>query len=62
MFSPTQVAPWNAGKIPLLCCHPASAGHGVNLQKGWHIAVWFGLTFSEELYQQANARLHRTGQ
>ena len=62
VFSPTQVAPWNAGKIPLLCCHPASAGHGVNLQKGGHIAVWFGLTFSEELYQQANARLHRTGQ
>ena len=62
VFSPMQVAPWNAGKIPLLCCHPASAGHGVNLQKGGHIAVWFGLTFSEELYQQANARLHRTGQ
>jgi SNF2 family DNA or RNA helicase len=53
---------WNAGDIPMLLCHPASAGHGLNLQEGGHIAVWYGLTWSLELYQQANARLHRQGQ
>lgn len=53
---------WNRGEIPLLLCHPASAGHGLNLQFGGHIIVWFGLTWSLELYQQANARLHRMGQ
>lgn len=53
---------WNAGQIPMLLCHPASAGHGLNLQEGGHIAVWYGLTWSLELYQQANARLHRQGQ
>lgn len=53
---------WNAGEIPMLLCHPASAGHGLNLQEGGHIAVWYGLTWSLELYQQANARLHRQGQ
>ena len=53
---------WNAGEIPLLLCHPASAGHGLNLQQGGHIAVWFGLPWSLELYQQANDRLHRMGQ
>lgn len=53
---------WNAGKIPLLLVHPASAGHGLNLQHGGHIVVWFGLTWSLELYQQANKRLHRPGQ
>lgn len=53
---------WNAGQIPMLLCHPASAGHGLNLQEGGHIAVWFGLNWSLELYQQANARLHRQGQ
>lgn len=53
---------WNAGKIPMLLCHPASAGHGLNLQHGGHIIVWFGLTWSLELYQQANARLPRPGQ
>jgi len=42
--------------------HPASAGHGLNLQAGGHIIVWFGQTWSLELYQQANARLHRQGQ
>ena len=53
---------WNAGQIPMLLCHPASAGHGLNLQEGGHLAVWYGLTWSLELYQQANARLHRQGQ
>ena len=53
---------WNAGKIPMLLCHPASCGHGLNLQMGGHRAVWFGLTWSLELYQQANARLPRPGQ
>lgn len=53
---------WNAGEIPLLLAHPASAGHGLNLQKGGNIIVWFGLNWSLELYQQFNARLHRQGQ
>lgn len=56
------ISRWNSGKIPMLLCHPASAGHGLNLQEGGHIAVWFGLNWSLELYQQANARLHRQGQ
>lgn len=53
---------WNNGKIDMLLLHPSSAGHGLNLQAGGHIIVWFGLTWSLELYQQANARLHRQGQ
>lgn len=57
-----QIERWNRGKIPLLLAHPASAGHGLNLQAGGSIIVWFGLTWSLELYQQANARLHRQGQ
>lgn len=56
------ISRWNAGKIEMLLCHPASAGHGLNLQEGGHIAVWFGLTWNLELYQQANARLYRQGQ
>lgn len=56
------ISRWNAGQIPMLLCHPASAGHGLNLQEGGHIAVWFGLTWNLELYQQANARLYRQGQ
>ena len=60
--SPGAIEAWNRGEIPVLLCHPASAGHGLNLQFGGHIAVWFGLTWSLELYQQANARLHRMGQ
>ena len=56
------ISRWNAGQIPMLLCHPASAGHGLNLQEGGHIIVWFGLPWSLELYQQANARLHRMGQ
>lgn len=53
---------WNNGEVPLLLAHPASAGHGLNLQDGGHIIVWFGLNWSLELYQQANARLDRQGQ
>ncbi len=53
---------WNAGEIPLLLLHPASAGHGLNMQKGGHILVWYSLPWSLELYEQANARLYRTGQ
>jgi len=57
-----DIKKWNEGKIPILLIHPASAGHGLNLQYGGNIIVWFGLTWSLELYQQANARLHRQGQ
>lgn len=57
-----DISDWNDGKIPLLLAHPASAGHGLNLQAGGNIIVWFGLTWSLELYQQANARLYRQGQ
>ena len=57
-----DIRDWNAGRIPLLLAHPASAGHGLNLQQGGHRIVWFGLPWSLELYQQANARLHRQGQ
>lgn len=53
---------WNAGEIPMLLCHPASAGHGLNLQAGGHIIVWYSPIWDLELYQQANARLHRMGQ
>lgn len=59
---PGAIADWKAGKIKLLLAHPASAGHGLNLQSGGHISVWFGLTTSLELYQQALKRLHRQGQ
>lgn len=57
-----DIREWNAGKIPLLFVHPASAGHGLNLQYGGNIAVWYSLTWSLELYEQANKRLHRSGQ
>lgn len=57
-----DIAEWNNGDIQMLLAHPASAGHGLNLQAGGNIIVWFGLTWSLELYQQANARLHRQGQ
>jgi SNF2 family DNA or RNA helicase len=53
---------WNAGKIPVALAHPASIGHGLNLQEGGHITIWYGLTWSLELYQQANERLNRPGQ
>lgn len=53
---------WNKGEFEMLLVHPASAGHGLNIQYGGHIIIWFGLTWSLELYEQANARLHRQGQ
>jgi SNF2 family DNA or RNA helicase len=57
-----DIAKWNRGEISMLLAHPASAGHGLNLQAGGSIIVWFGLPWSLELYEQANARLHRQGQ
>ena len=57
-----DIKDWNDEKIPMLLAHPASVGYGLNLQKGGHTVVWYGLTWSLELYQQANARLHRQGQ
>lgn len=59
---PQDFADWNAGKISVALIHPASAGHGLNLQQGGSILIWFGLTWSLELYQQTNARLWRQGQ
>lgn len=53
---------WNKGEMPVALIHPASAGHGLNLQQGGSTIVWFGLTWSLELYQQLNARLYRQGQ
>ena len=60
--SSEDIARWNQGEIPVLLCHPASVGYGLNLQDGGHVIVWYGLTWSLELYQQANARLFRQGQ
>jgi SNF2 family DNA or RNA helicase len=57
-----DIAAWNAGTIPVGLIHPASAGHGLNLQSGGSTLIWFGLTWSLELYQQTNARLWRQGQ
>ena len=57
-----HVTDWNEGKIKVLMMHPASGGHGLNLQAGGNIIVWFGPTWALELYQQLNARLHRQGQ
>lgn len=57
-----DIADWNAGRIPIAVIHPASAGHGLNLQSGGNTLIWFGLTWSLELYQQTNARLWRQGQ
>ena len=57
-----DITDWNAGTIPAAVIHPASAGHGLNLQQGGSTLVWFGLTWSLELYQQTNARLWRQGQ
>ena len=56
------IARWNSGQVPLLCLHPQSAGHGLNLQQGGSLIAWFGLPWSLEYYQQANARLYRQGQ
>ena len=60
--SESDIHEWNKGNITVALLHPASAGHGLNLQKGGHHLVWFGLTWSLELYQQTNARLWRQGQ
>lgn len=60
--SSRDISEWNSGKIPVALIHPASAGHGLNLQNGGSTLVWFGLTWSLELYQQTNARLWRQGQ
>ena len=57
-----SIRKWNAGEIPVALIHPASAGHGLNLQGGGNTLVWFGLTWSLELYQQTVARLWRQGQ
>ena len=58
---PAEIDAWNRGEIPILLAHPAGAGHGLNLQTGGNHIVWFGLTWSLELYQQANARIYRQG-
>lgn len=60
--SSKDITDWNSGKIPVAVIHPASAGHGLNLQTGGSTLIWFGLTWSLELYQQTNARLWRQGQ
>lgn len=60
--SSKDISDWNAGESPVALIHPASAGHGLNLQEGGSTLVWFGLTWSLELYQQTNARLWRQGQ
>ena len=60
--SSKDITDWNHGDIPVAVIHPASAGHGLNLQAGGSILIWFGLTWSLELYQQTNARLWRQGQ
>lgn len=58
----TAIAQWNRGEIKMLIGHPASMGHGLNLQHGGHTLVWFGLNWSLDLYEQFNARVHRQGQ
>jgi len=60
--STNSIKRWNDGEIPVAVIHPASAGHGLNLQAGGSALVWFSLTWSLELYQQTNARLWRQGQ
>lgn len=59
---PSDIDAWNRGEILVALAHPASIGHGLNLQDGGHIIIWYGLTWSLELYQQANERLNRPGQ
>ena len=59
---PEDIDAWNRGEIPVALAHPASIGHGLNLQEGGHIIIWYGMTWSLELYQQANERLNRPGQ
>lgn len=58
----TLIKKWNEGRIPVLLANPASTGHGLNLQDGGHIIVWFSQTWRNEVYRQANKRLHRSGQ
>jgi SNF2 family DNA or RNA helicase len=58
----SDIKDWNAGRIRTLLAHPASAGHGLNMQFGGHLVTWFGNTWSEEIFQQANKRVHRSGQ
>ena len=60
--TPEDIDAWSRSEIPVALAHPASIGHGLNLQDGGHIIIWFGLTWSLELYQQANERLNRPGQ
>lgn len=60
--SSEDIRDWNRGNVPVALIHSASAGHGLNLQSDGHILIWFGLTWSLELYQQTNARLWRQGQ
>lgn len=62
MDSSESIRKWNSGELPVALIHPASAGHGLNLQSGGSTIVWFGLTWSLELYSQTNARLWRQGQ
>ena len=59
---PAAINAWNRGTLQVGLIHPASAGHGLNLQQGGHHIIWFGLTWSLELYEQVNARLWRQGQ
>jgi len=59
---PDSLDAWNEGRVPGLCLHPRSAGHGVNLQYGGHIALWYAIPWSYEEWHQANGRLQRTGQ
>lgn len=60
--TPADIDAWNRGEIPVALAHPVSIGHGLNLQDGGHIIIWYGLTWSLEAYQQANERLNRPGQ
>ena len=60
--SEDSIKRWNEGRLPVALIHPASAGHGLNLQSGGSTIIWFGLTWSLELYQQTNGRLWRQGQ
>ena len=62
MDTAADVEAWNAGKVKMMLAHPMSAGYGLNLQAGGNTVVWFGMTWSLEQYQQANARLYRQGQ
>lgn len=60
--APNSVERWNRGEIPVMLIHPAAAGHGLNMQQGGSTLIWYGVTWSLELYQQTNARLWRQGQ